>query len=470
MTAPRTYFEKVWADHAILSLGGDAQLVQIDRFVMHDWTAAWILPQLIASGRKLARPELVFALVDHLIDTTPGRSASQSRAANGKEVLDTARDLITKLGLRFFDVGDRRQGIAHVVAPELGIALPGTTLVCGDSHTCGSGGVGALAWGIGNSEAEHVLVTQTLPQNMPRTMRVTFEGKMPEGVFAKDLVLALIGKVGSRGGINYAVEFAGSTIKSLPVEGRLTLCSMAVEFSARYGFVAPDETTYEYLANREFSPKGIAWEGAVKYWKSLVTEPEAHFDREVRLDVGDLGPQVTWGTTSQHVLSIDGLVPDPQQATDPDIRKQLENALAYVRLKPGMPIAGVPIDAAFIGSCTNSRLSDLRAAAAVLKGRKIAPGIQAVCIPGSSAVKVEAEAEGLDLVFKEAGFEWHESGCGLCADMGNKRLADLRVISTSNRNFEGRQGPQTRTHLASPVTVAASAIRGSIADPRPLMS
>jgi len=466
MSEPRTYFDKVWSDHAIVPLGDDSELIHIDRLVLHEWTAATVLPALDGAGRKPARPELVFGLVDHLIDTAPGRGPEHSYAPNGREVLRESRRYFAKLGLRFFDISDPRQGIAHVVAPETGIALPGTTLVCGDSHTCTNGGVGALAWGIGTSEAEHALATQTLPQVRPKTMRVRFEGRLGNGVLPKDMILELIGRHGANGGIGYAIEFAGEAVRALSVEGRLTLCNMVIEFSGRYGFVPPDDTTLEYLHGREFAPKGAAWDAAVAYWRGLLTEPGAAFDREIEIDCRDLTPQVTWGTSPQHVLPIDGRVPDPSSVEDLGARRNLERACEYMRLTPGTPIVGVPIDAAFIGSCTNARLSDLRAAAATLAGRRVAPGVQAVCIPGSTAVKRAAEAEGLDRVFKDAGFEWHESGCGLCADMGNKRFADLRVISTTNRNFEGRQGLGTRTHLASPATVAASAVAGHIADPR----
>jgi 3-isopropylmalate/(R)-2-methylmalate dehydratase large subunit len=470
MSDALTYFAKVWSDHVIKDLGDGAALLQIDRLVQHEWGAARIVDQFLSGGRRVAQPELVFMMVDHLIDTAPGRGPNQSHAPFGAETIEKARRGLNALGLRFFDVGDPRQGIVHIVAPELGIALPGATLVCGDSHTCTDGGVGALAWGISTSELAHALATQTLPQVKPKTMRVTFDGAVPQGIHAKDMILSLIGAIGAQGGIGYAVEFAGPAIRSLPVEGRLTLCNMGIEFSARYAFVPPDDTTLQYLHGRDFAPAGALWDRAVAYWQSLLTAPEASFDREVTLDCAAMQPQVTWGTSPGHVIAVDGVVPDPADASDADARAAIERALSYVRLVPGTPIAGVPIEAAFIGSCTNSRLSDLRDAADVLRGRKIAPGIQAVCVPGSSAVKAAAEAEGLDRIFREAGFEWHEAGCSLCADMGNKRLADRRVISTSNRNFEGRQGPQTRTHLASPATVAASAVAGRIADHRRLAS
>jgi 3-isopropylmalate/(R)-2-methylmalate dehydratase large subunit len=365
---------------------------------------------------------------------------------------------------------DARQGIVHVISPELGIALPGTTLVCGDSHTCTVGGVGALAWGIGSSEGEHVLATQTLTQTKPKTMRINFEGALGAGVYPKDMILHLIGTIGVNGGIGYAAEFAGSTIRSMPVEGRLTICNMAIEFTAKYGFVPADEATFAYLKGRQFAPKGEAWDRAVKYWRSLATDPGAVFDCEVTIDSTAIRPQVTWGSSPQQVVAIDGETPILATIPDAAERKFIERGLAYMQLEAGAPIEGVPIEAAYIGSCTNSRLSDLRAAAAVLKGRKVAPGVQAICVPGSTQVKVDAEAEGLDQIFKAAGFEWHESGCALCANIGNDRLANVRVISTTNRNFEGRQGPRTRTHLASPATVAASAVAGRIADVRKLVA
>ncbi|MCC7272426.1 MAG: 3-isopropylmalate dehydratase large subunit [Alphaproteobacteria bacterium] len=467
---PRTFFEKVWADHVIADLGEGNHLLQIDRLFLHDMSGSVALRQLEKSGRLPAQPDLVFTIVDHVIATEPGRGPEQSHAKSGAAMLRAARHGAAKFGLRIFDVDDPRQGIVHVVAPETGAALPGLTLVCGDSHTCTIGGIGALTWGVGSTEGEHVLATQTLAQTKPKAMRINFDGTLPAGVHAKDMILHLIGKVGANGGIGYAVEFAGSAVRALPVEGRLTMCNMAIEFSAKYGFVPPDDTTIDYLHGREFSPKGKAWDQAVAYWRSLPSDPDAAFDREETIDCAQIRPHVTWGTSPQQVVAIDGMVPDPSTVTDPGARGLMERALDYVRLTPGTPIAGVPIDVAYIGSCTNARLSDLRVAAAILKGRKVAPGVEAICVPGSTAVKVAAEAEGIDRIFREAGFEWHESGCAMCGHMGNDRLADRRVVSTTNRNFEGRQGPRTRTHLASPATVAASAVAGAIADARRLAS
>jgi 3-isopropylmalate/(R)-2-methylmalate dehydratase large subunit len=384
-------------------------------------------------------------------------------------MIQTTREASREWHLNFIDYDDPRQGIAHVVAPERAIAFPGATLVCCDSHTSTVGGIGALAWGIGASEAEHVLATQALAQARPKALRVSFNGRLPHGVVAKDMILALIGQVGAQGGIGYAAEYAGAAVASLPIEGRMTICNMSIEFSAKYGFVPPDDSTIDYLAGREFAPKGEQWERAAAYWRTLRSDDGAIFDREVDIDCSALAPQVTWGTSPQHVTGIDSFVPLPEDAVDTEARTLAHKALAYMRLAPGTPLLGIPIDVAYIGSCTNARLSDLRAAAAVLKGRKVKLGVQAVCVPGSTTVKRDAEAEGLDRVFREAGFEWHESGCGFCSDIGEGRFADRRVISTTNRNFEGRQGPQARTHLASPATVAASAVAGCIADARRLV-
>jgi 3-isopropylmalate/(R)-2-methylmalate dehydratase large subunit len=463
-----TFFEKVWSEHVIADLGADTCLLQIDRLFLHEMSGGTAIRALEASGREPASRGQVYGVIDHLISSQPGRGPDDTGGRGGSDQIRSMRTLSHKHGLHFFDTTDPRQGIVHVVSPELGIALPGLTLVCGDSHTCTVGGVGALAWGIGSTECEHVLATQTLAQVKPKTMRVNFEGELAAGVYPKDMVLHLIGTIGANGGIGYAVEFAGAAIRRMPVEGRLTICNMAIEFQAKYGFVPPDEITFEYLKGREFAPQGEAWERAVAYWRGLTTDPDAVFDHEVTIACGDIRPQVTWGTSPQQVGPIDGRVPDPSEIEDPGTRALLERAIDYIRLAPGTQLEGTPIDVAYIGSCTNARLSDLRAAADILRGRKVAPGIEAICVPGSTQVKLAAEAEGLDRVFRDAGFEWHESGCGFCAHMGNDRMTDRRVISTTNRNFEGRQGPSTRTHLASPATVAASAVAGRISDARRL--
>jgi 3-isopropylmalate/(R)-2-methylmalate dehydratase large subunit len=408
----------------------------------------------------------VFTVIEHLISTRPGRGPTDSPSKSGPIMIEATRKASRDWGFHFIDYDDPRQGIAHVVAPGNAMPSSGATLVCCDSHTSTVGGIGALAWGIGASEAEHVLATQALAQSRPKTMRVTFAGRLGPEVYAKDMILALIGRIGAQGGIGFATEFSGSAVRGLPIEGRLTICNMSIEFSCKYGFVPPDDATIEYLAGREFSPKGAAWDAAVSYWRTLPSDAGAAFDREVTIDCDSLLPQVTWGTSPQQVTSIEGRVPDPSEAADSEARTLAERALGYMRLEPGTPLAGLPIDVAYIGSCTNARLSDLRAAARVLKGRKVKEGIQAVCVPGSTGVKLAAEAEGLDRVFRDAGFEWHESACGFCGHIGDDRFGDKRVVSTTNRNFEGRQGPKTRTHLASPATVAASAIAGRIADPR----
>jgi 3-isopropylmalate/(R)-2-methylmalate dehydratase large subunit len=464
MNLPRTYFDKVWNDHVITMLGRDMALLQVDRLVLHEMSGSQAVRALSQAHRLPDSRGQVFTVIEHLISTRHGRGPNESVSKSGAAMIDLTRKASREWGFNFIDYDDPRQGIAHVVAPELGIALPGTTLVCCDSHTCTVGGVGALAWGTGASEAAHVLATQTLAQARPQTMRINFEGHLSSGVSAKDMVLALIGKIGANAGIGFAAEFAGSAVRSLPIEGRLTLCNMSIEFQAKYGFVAPDDNTFEFLYGREFAPKDRAWEQAVAYWRSLQTDPGARFDREISIDCTGLRPQVTWGTSPEQVVPIDGRVPDPSMQRDREACIEARRALDYMQLTPGTPLAGLPIDVAYIGSCTNARLSDLRAAASILKGRRVDPRIQAVCIPGSTPVKRAAEAEGLDRIFIDAGFEWHESACGFCGHIGDNRFSNLRVISTTNRNFKGRQGPQTRTHLASPATVAASAIAGHIAE------
>jgi 3-isopropylmalate/(R)-2-methylmalate dehydratase large subunit len=462
----RTAFDKMWDEHVIVRLGEDADLLQIDRLVLHELSGSQAVRALAEAGRVPMSRGQIYTMIEHLISTRPGRGPTESPSASGAIMIETTRRASRDWGFHFIDFDDPRQGIAHVVAPELGIAFPGATLVCCDSHTSTVGGVGALAFGIGASEAEHVLATQALAQSRPRRMRVDFDGALPAGVHPKDMILALIGRVGAQGGIGYAAEYAGSAIRSMPVDGRLTICNMSIEFSCKYGVVPADETTFAYLADREFSPRGAAWERAVDHWRTLRTDDGAVFDREVRIDCTALAPQVSWGTSPQQVIGIDQAVPDPAAAVDPEARELAQKALAYMRLSPGVRLDGVPIDVAYIGSCTNARLSDLRVAAQVLRGRKVRPGLQALCVPGSTRVKRDAEAEGLDRVFRDAGFEWLESACGFCGHIGDDRFADLRVISTTNRNFEGRQGPRTRTHIASPATVAASAVAGRIADPR----
>jgi 3-isopropylmalate/(R)-2-methylmalate dehydratase large subunit len=382
-------------------------------------------------------------------------------------LLEALRAETSASGITMFDIDQPGQGIVHVIGPELGLSLPGCLIVCGDSHTCTHGGLGALAFGIGASELAHVLATQALIQRRPKTMRVKFEGRMSAGATPKDLILALIGHVGAAGGTGYAVEYAGSAIREMGIEGRFTICNLSIELGAKMGMIAPDEKTYDYVRGRPYAPKAEMWERALTAWRQLPSDADAVFDREVTIDVTKIIPQVTWGISPEHVIGVDGRIPDPSGISDPARRTAVENALDYMGLKAGAPIMGTPVDWVFIGSCTNSRLSDLRAAAAIARGRKVAAGVRAWVVPGSETVKREAVAEGLDQLFIEAGFEWREPGCSMCLAANGEMLAPgQRSVSTSNRNFIGRQGPQARTHLASPAMAAAAAISGAIADVR----
>jgi 3-isopropylmalate/(R)-2-methylmalate dehydratase large subunit len=465
MTA-RTLFAKIWDSHVVADLGDNAFLLHVDRHLLHDLGGSRGLLDLEARGLKVHSPHLTFATPDHAISSAPGRAGTTKV---GTELLAALRKETAAAGIRLFDVGEPGQGIVHVMGPELGLSLPGLLIVCGDSHTCTHGGIGALAFGIGSSELAHVLATQTLVQRRPKTMRVTFDGPMGAGVAPKDLILRLIGEIGAAGGTGYAVEYAGSAIRGLTAEGRLTICNLSIELGAKMGFVAPDDTTYGYIAGRRFAPKGAAWDRALAAWRQLPSDPEAAFDREVAIDVGAVAPQVTWGTSPEHVIAVDQAVPDPAEAADPSKRAGMQAALEYMGLEPGQAIAGTKVDWVFIGSCTNSRLSDLRAAAAIVRGRKVAAGVRAWVVPGSETVKRDAAAEGLDRIFREAGFEWREPGCSMClAANGETVPPGQRSVSTSNRNFVGRQGPGARTHLASPATAAAAAIAGAIADVRRL--
>ncbi len=461
-----TLFSKIWDDHVVADLGSDLYLIHVDRHFLHELSGSLALLGLDQVGRKVRNPELISATLDHVIETTPGRGM-ETRAAGGNDFLRELSARVDAHKIRFFGLDDARQGIVHVIAPELGIALPGTTFICGDSHTCTVGAVGAFAWGVGSSDSEHALVTQTLIVSKPKTMRVTLTGRLPASVSAKDVVLALIGRYGSDGGAGYAVEFAGPVVEAMPMSGRFTLCNMAVEFGARAALVAPDDTTFSYLKSGEFSPKGAAWDEAVAYWSQLPSDPGAVYDLELALDCSALTPQVTWGVTPEQELAIGGIIPGAARRENDVGRASHARALDYAGLVGGQAVAGITIDGAFIGSCTNSRLDDLRAAAAVLAGRKVAPGVKAICSPGSTGVKLAAEAEGIDKIFLAAGFEWRESGCSLCASgsLGGESFpAGSRVIASTNRNFEDRMGAGVRIHLASPQTVAASAVAGHIAD------
>lgn len=450
-------FQKVWKDHVVADLGDGFSLLHVDRHIMHDLGGPRGLADVRERALRVRNPELTFATPDHAISSSRGRAGTSE---TGIRLLEGLRAGTRAAGVRLFDVGDPGQGIVHIIGPELGLTLPGALVVCGDSHTCTQGAMGAIAFGIGSSELVHVLATQTLVQPRPKTMRVRFEGHMREGITAKDLILHLIGTLGAAGASGYAVEYAGSVIRQMGMEGRLTICNLSIEWGAKIGMVAPDDVTFAYLKGRQFAPKGALWEEAVAYWRSLPSDDDAVFDRDVEIDVGTVAPQITWGTSPEQVLPIDGIIPEAATGAN-------SAALDYMGLQPGQPILGTPVDWVFIGSCTNSRVSDLRSAAAIARGRKVAPNVRAWVVPGSEAVKREAEAEGLDRVFIEAGFEWREPGCSMClAANGETVPPGQRSVSTSNRNFVGRQGPGARTHLASPAMAAAAAIAGQIADVR----
>ncbi len=464
----RTIIEKLWETHSVADLGDGSHLIYIDRVMFHERTGSIALKGLEAAGRRVRNPEQVFGCMDHIVDTIPGRT-DDTMVPGGTAFITTTREAAKAAGVNLFDLGDDRQGIVHIVSPEQGIALPGVTLVCPDSHTCTQGALGALAWGIGSTECEHAMATKTLAVMKPKLMRVRFEGRLGNGITAKDMILHLIGRHTASGGVGYAIEFAGEAVRALPMEARFTLCNMGVEFGAWTCIIAPDQTTYDYVKGRPYAPKGTVRDQALAYWKTLPTDADAVFDKEIIIDCGEIAPQVTWGTSPQHETGIDGIVPDPADEANVNRRQSMERALEYMNLKPGTRLAGLPIDSAFIGSCTNSRLSDLREAAAILKGRKVADGIKAICVPGSGQVKKAAEAEGLDKIFTAAGFEWREPGCSMCFFAGGENLGlGKRTVSSTNRNFENRQGPRTKTHLASPTTVAASAINGYLTDVRTL--
>ena len=464
----RTLIEKLWDAHTVADLGDNATLLYMDRIFLHERTGSISLKGLEAAGRAVRNPEQVFCTMDHIVDTFPGRG-DDTLMPSGKNFITTTRKAAKAAGITLFDIGDERQGIVHVVSAEQGITLPGLTQVCPDSHTCTLGALAALAWGIGSTEGEHALATKTLVVNKPKTMRVVFDGKLGFGVTAKDMILYLIGKYTAAGGVGHAIEFTGSAIHALPQENRFTVCNMAVEFAAFTGVIPPDDTTIEYVHGRPYAPTGATWDAAVEYWRTLKADENATYDKDITIDCADIVPEVTWGTSPGHAARIDDAVPDPSSAPDANTRTSWARALEYMDLTPGQPLEGIPIDAAFIGSCTNSRLSDLREVAKLVKGRHVADGVKAIVVPGSSQVKKVAEAEGLDKVLTEAGFEWRESGCSMCFYAGGEHFGEReRVISSTNRNFENRQGPKTRTHLASPTSVAASAIAGKIADVRKL--
>ncbi|MFQ5508819.1 MAG: 3-isopropylmalate dehydratase large subunit [Leptospirillia bacterium] len=463
----KTLFEKIWGTH-VVRMDGDVALLYIDRHLVHEVTSPQAFEGLRMASRKPHRADATFAVPDHNVPTTD-RAAGISDPVSRLQV-ETLDGNCSEFGITEFRMDDPRQGIVHVMAPEQGIVLPGMTVVCGDSHTATHGAMGALAFGIGTSEVEHVLATQCLIQTTPKNMRVTVDGTLSDGVTAKDIVLAIIGRIGTAGGTGYVIEFAGSAIVDLSMEGRMTVCNMAIEAGARAGMIAVDEKTIDYVEGRPYSPSGADWDKAVAWWRTLHSDPDAVFDAEVTLDAAQIQPQVTWGTSPEMVLGIDGQVPDPAAEADPVKRVSIENALSYMGLKAGTPIAEIPVDRVFIGSCTNGRIEDLRQAAAVARGRRVAGSVSAMVVPGSGLVKEQAEAEGLDRIFTDAGFEWRDPGCSMCLAMNADQLApEERCASTSNRNFEGRQGKGGRTHLVSPSMAAAAAVSGHFTDVRELV-
>ncbi|MBO6561945.1 MAG: 3-isopropylmalate dehydratase large subunit [Nisaea sp.] len=469
MSKPRTLFDKIWQDHLVDVQDDGTCLIYIDRHLVHEVTSPQAFEGLRNAGRKVRRPDFTLAVADHNVptkDLDKGILDEDSRIQ-----VATLEKNVADFGVPYFDMKDQRRGIVHIIGPEQGFTLPGTTIVCGDSHTSTHGAFGALAFGIGTSEVEHVLATQTLVQKPAKNMRITVKGKLPKGVNSKDIVLAIIGKIGTAGGTGHVIEFAGEAVRGLSMEARMTICNMSIEAGARAGLIAPDETTFEYLKGRPFAPKAGAWEQAVAYWKTLPSDEGAVYDTEVELDAAEIVPQVTWGTNPEEVIPITANIPDPEQIADPVRKAKIARSLEYMGLTAGTPINEVKIDKIFIGSCTNGRLEDLRIAAGVLKGRKIADNVNAIIVPGSGLVKEKAEEEGLDKIFLEAGCEWREPGCSMCVAMNADRLEPgERCASTSNRNFEGRQGRGGRTHLVSPAMAAAAAVAGHLTDVRDLLN
>ena len=471
----RTLFDKIWDFHRVAQRADGRDLIYIDRHVLHELHANHAFAQLQKQGRAMRRADLTFAVQDHTVATRPGRDDDTN--PSGSAFIEAMREGCRTNGIRLFDIDDPEQGISHVVAPELGIVLPGATHAVPDSHASTVGGVGALAFGCGTSELAHILATQVMALKRPKRMRVQLDGQLPgqlgahigaKHVSAKDVALRIIAEIGVAGARGYAVEYVGAVVRAMPIEQRMTLCNLNIEMGGRSGFVAPDDMTFEWLARRPFVPQGAAWDRALQHWRTLTSDDDANFDREVRLDCTGLEPQITWGTDPSQVVGISGRVPDPA-TLEPSRRAAAASAFDYMGLTPGTPLLGLPVDRVFIGSCTNSRLPDLQVAAELVRGRRVAEGVVAMVVPGSSSVKREAEAAGLDRVFREAGFFWGESGCSMCAGgNGDRGQPGERCVSTTNRNFENRQGPKVRTHLASPATAAASAVAGRIADARQL--
>ena len=467
MSTPRTLAEKIWDDHVVHRGVEEPDLLVIDLHLIHEVTSPQAFDGLRLEGRKVRHPELTIATADHNVPTTDiDKPVADPISATQLAVLDANCE---EFGITCYPMGNKNQGIVHVIGPEQGLTQPGMTIVCGDSHTSTHGAFGALAFGIGTSEVEHVLATQTLPQNPPKTMAIEVEGDVPDGVTAKDIVLAIIGEIGTGGGIGHVIEYRGSAIRALSMEGRMTVCNMSIEAGARAGLIAPDETTFEYLRGRDHAPNADVWDEAVAYWSSLTTDEGASFDKVVRIDATTLVPHVTWGTNPAQVIAIDATIPGPDDFDTEAEREAAERALTYMGLAAGTPIKDVTVDTVFLGSCTNSRIEDLRLAASILEGHTVADGVRALVVPGSHRVKEQAEAEGLDVIFRQAGFEWREPGCSMCLAMNPDKLSPgERSASTSNRNFEGRQGRGGRTHLVSPAVAAATAVLGHFAAPEDL--
>jgi 3-isopropylmalate/(R)-2-methylmalate dehydratase large subunit len=465
MSQPRTLYDKIWDDHLVHEAEDGTCLLYIDRHLVHEVTSPQAFEGLRMTGRTARAPEKTLAVVDHNVPTTD-RSKGIDDPESRLQV-ETLADNCAEFGIEYFDEVDLRQGIVHIIGPEQGFTLPGTTIVCGDSHTSTHGAFGALAHGIGTSEVEHVLATQTLIQKKAKNMKVTVDGELPDGVTAKDIILAIIGEIGTAGGTGHVIEYGGSAILALSMEGRMTVCNMTIEGGARAGLIAPDEKTFAYLEGRPRAPQGAGWDQALAYWQTLFSDDGAHFDAEISLDAANLPPIVTWGTSPQDVTSITGAVPDPASIEDEAKRNAMQRSLDYMGLTPGTKITDIPVERVFIGSCTNGRIEDLRAAAGVVEGRQVNANVNAMVVPGSGIVKAQAEEEGLDKVFTAAGFEWREPGCSMCLAMNADKLSPQeRCASTSNRNFEGRQGRGGRTHLVSPTMAAAAAVAGHFVDIR----
>jgi 3-isopropylmalate/(R)-2-methylmalate dehydratase large subunit len=462
---PKTMFEKIWTDHLVRESQGDTSIIYIDLHLVHEVTSPQAFAALRETKRQVRRPQNTFATMDHNVST---RTKDINKVeATSRHQMDTLSKNCADFGVTLYDFTSENQGVVHVIGPEQGLTLPGMTIVCGDSHTATHGAFGALAFGIGTSEVEHVLATQTLQQNLPKTMQINIDGKLNDKVTAKDIILYIIGQIGTAGGTGYVIEYAGSAIRALSMEGRMTICNMSIEAGARAGMIAPDDVTFNYIKGRDFAPKGADWDKAVAYWKTLPSDQGAKFDLVLNIKAEDIKPMVTWGTSPGQVTTVDGVVPDPESFTNPVDRTAARNALSYMKLTPGTKMSDIKIDKVFIGSCTNGRIEDLRAAAKIVQGRKKADSVTAIVVPGSGRVRAQAMKEGLDKVFVDAGFEWRYAGCSMCLGMNDDQLKPGdRCASSSNRNFEGRQGPGGLTHLVSPEMAAVAALTGKITDIR----